>query len=196
MKALLIVDVQNDFMPGGALGVPKGDEIIPVINALQEKFDLIVATKDWHPPDHISFASRHGKKPGETIEISGYRQELWPDHCVENTFGSEFAPSLKTDKISHVVYKGVDPDIDSYSTFRDNLGRDTGLAAYLREKGVDEIYIVGLATDFCVRFSTHHALESGFKVTVLEEGCRGIGDTEKALKEMRQAGAQILPNLD
>ncbi|MCC5832865.1 MAG: bifunctional nicotinamidase/pyrazinamidase [Chlamydiales bacterium] len=192
MKALLIVDVQNDFMPGGALGVPHGDEIVPVVNSLQEKFDLIVATKDWHPPGHISFASRHGKKPGETIVVSGYLQELWPDHCVQNRKGSEFPPSLKTDKIAHVVYKGIDPEIDSYSTFRDNIGRETGLAAYFKENGVDELYIVGLATDYCVRSSVHDALLDRFKVTVIEEGCRGIGDTDRALKDMKEAGARIL----
>jgi nicotinamidase/pyrazinamidase len=195
MKALLIVDVQNDFMPGGALGVPKGDEIIPVINALQEKFDLIIATKDWHPPNHISFASRHGKKPGEIIKAQGYEQVLWPDHCVQNTYGSQLAPGLRTDKISHIVHKGTDPNRDSYSTFRDNLGNETGLADYLNSKGIKEIYIVGLATDYCVRFSVHDALDSGFKVNVIEEGCRGIGDTDQALKEMELSGALILPHV-
>lgn len=195
MKALLIVDVQNDFLPGGALGVPEGDKVIPVINALQDKFDLIVATKDWHPPHHISFASRHGKMPGETIEVSGYTQELWPDHCIQHTFGAEFASSLKTDRISHIVYKGSDPDTDSYSTFSDALGRKTGLDRYLKEKGVDEIYIAGLATDYCVRYSVHDALEAGFKVTVIEKGCAGIGDAQRAFKEMKEAGACILPSL-
>ncbi len=180
MKALLIVDLQNDFLPGGALGIPNGDQIIPVINALQDKFDLIVATKDWHPPGHISFASRDG---------------IWPDHCVQNTFGAEFAPTLKTDKISHIVHKGSDPDVDSYSTFADNAGKESGLAAYLKEQGVDEIYIVGLATDYCVRFSVHDALKAGFKVMVIKEGCMGIEDSEHVFEELKRAGAIILPTL-
>jgi len=197
MKALLIVDVQNDFLPGGALAVPNGDKIIAPINALQERFDLIVATKDWHPPKHVSFATRHGKKPGEKIQVLDYLQELWPDHCVQETKGAEFAPLLNTGKIIQVFHKGTDPEIDSYSTFYDNARlRNTGLGNFLKENGVDELYIVGLATDYCVKYSVFDALEMGFKVTVIEEGCRAIGDGQIALHEMRQAGANILPNLN
>ncbi len=192
MRALLIVDVQNDFLPGGALHVHKGDRIIPIINALQDDFDLIIATKDWHPEGHISFAKRHGKKPGESIEVLGHRQELWSEHCIQNTKGAEFAPALNTEKIAKVFYKGTDSEVDSYSTFFDNARlRDTGLGDYLREKGVDEITLVGLATDFCVKYSALDALDLGFKVTVVREGCAAIGDAETALQEMEKAGVVL-----
>ena len=185
MKALLIVDVQNDFLPGGALAVEGGHAIISVINELQEKFDLVVASKDWHPSEHSSFI-REGSEEG-----------LWPPHCIQETWGAEFCPTLSTSRIVYVCYKGSDLEIDSYSAFFDNARkRETGLATFLKEKGVDEIVIVGLATDLCVKFSVLDALELGFKVTVIEAGCRSIGDSQKALDEMARAGATILPNLD
>lgn len=192
MNALLIVDVQNDFLPGGTLAIPKGDEIIPTINALQEQFDLIIASKDWHPPKHVSFASTHGKQPGDTIQMEGYVQELWPDHCVQNTWGAEFVPSLKTNKLSYIVYKGKDPQVDSYSAFFDQSGKETGLEYYLKEKRIDDLYVVGLATDVCVRYSVLDALKLGFNVTVFKEGCRGLKEPQKAFKEMQQAGARIV----
>ncbi len=178
MKALLIVDVQNDFLPGGTLAVPHGEKVIPFINALLDRFDLIVATKDWHPEEHMSFAH-------------------WPAHCVQNTAGAQWPSQLSTQKITKVFYKGSDPGIDSYSAFYDNERRhETGLASYLKEQGVKELYVVGLATDYCVKYTVLDALELGFKVTVLEEGCQAIGDENEAFNEMSQAGAIILPNLD
>lgn len=197
MKALLIVDVQNDFLPGGALAIPEGDQIIPVINELQNDFDTILATKDWHPPNHISFAKQHGKKPGEIIEVEGRKQELWPDHCVQESQGAEFSPDLRTDKIKKVFYKGTDPKIDSYSTFFDNAHlRSTGLGEYLKENHIDELYIVGLATDYCVKYSVLDGSKLGLKIYVVLDGCRGIdlkpGDIERAIAEMKQAGASII----
>ncbi len=196
MHALIIVDIQNDFLPGGALGVAEGDQVVPVINTLQEQFDLVVATKDWHPAGHGSFAETHHKKPGEVIELDGIDQILWPTHCVQNTSGSEFAPGLHRDPIAKVFEKGIDPLIDSYSAFYDNKKRrSTGLAEYLKEQGVGEVTIVGLATDYCVKFTVLDALSEGFKVHVVKDGCRGVNlqpdDTKNAIEEMRQAGAVI-----
>ena len=150
MKALILVDLQKDFLPGGGLGVPQGDEVIPVANAMQSKFDLVVASRDWHPRAHGCFAVNHeGRKPGEVTELYGLQQILWPLHCVQNTVGAEFAPGLKTEKIAREFLKGTDPKVDSYSTFFDNARKhDTGLANYLKEKGVTEVYLVGLATDY------------------------------------------------
>ncbi len=200
LKALLIVDVQNDFFPGGALRVPDGKPIIPLINRLQESFSCIVATKDWHPPHHISFASTHGKKPGEIVEVGGMKQVLWPDHCVQGTPGAEFSPLLHKEKIDQVFFKGVDPMIDSYSTFYDNAHlRETGLEKYLRERGINEIVLVGLTTEYCVKYSVLDALELGFKITVVLDGCRGVelhpGDCARAIEVMRAAGATIVTTL-
>ncbi len=197
MKVLLIVDVQNDFLPGGALAIEGGDKIIPIINVLQERFDEVLATKDWHPPNHISFAKEHGKKPGDVVDIQGIKQELWPIHCVGNTWGSEFHPTLKTEKITKIFYKGTDPKIDSYSTFFDNLHvRSTGLADYLKERGYNEIYIVGLATDYCVKFSAFDAVRRHFKTYIVLDACRGIdlnpGDIKQAIEEMEKVGAKMV----
>lgn len=192
MHALIIVDVQNDFLPGGALAVKEGDKIIPFINQLQEKFSLVLATKDWHPSRHKSFASVHGKKPGAVIELHGLKQELWPDHCVQYTPGAAFAPDLNIDRIQKIFHKGIDPEIDSYSAFYDNARkRSTGLGEYLKEKGVDEITIVGLATDFCVKYSVLDALKLGFKVHIALKGCRSIDDPIPAIEEMKAAGALL-----
>lgn len=201
MRALLIVDVQNDFLPGGALPAPKGDEIIPVINALQPRFSLIVATKDWHPPQHYSFASTHHKKPGETIVQKGFVQQLWPDHCIQGTFGAEFPTGLHTDQIEKVFFKGADPLIDSYSAFYDNARlRETGLSKYLQEHGVEQIYISGLVTEYCVKFSALDAAQSGLKTYVVIDACKGIeansGDVEKAIEEMRAAGVKFIKSSD
>ncbi len=197
MRALLIVDMQNDFLPGGALAVPEADQIIPVINDLQEKFEVVIATKDWHLPHHCSFAQVHGKAAGENIELEGRSQELWPVHCVQNTPGAEFSPLLKTEKIQKIFYKGVDPAIDSYSTFFDNAHlRRTGLSDYLHQEHIEELFIVGLATDYCVKYSVLDAIELGFSVTVILDGCRGIdmhpGDVQKAILEMRASGAKVI----
>jgi nicotinamidase/pyrazinamidase len=197
MKALIIVDLQNDFCPGGALSVPKGNEIIPIINELQQKFDLVVAIQDWHPPDHLSFANSHGKKPGDVVEIDGIEQVLWPDHCVAGSQGAEFAKELQTEKITRIFHKGIDKRIDSYSTFYDNAHkRSTGLADFLEEKDVQEIYIAGLTTDYCVKHSALDAVKLGFKTFVIEDACRGInrheGDVERALDEMSSGGVKII----
>jgi nicotinamidase/pyrazinamidase len=198
MKALIIVDLQNDFLPGGTLPVPGGDEVIPLANELQSPFDIVVATKDWHPANHGSFAANHpGKKPGDRIILDGIEQILWPAHCVRNTHGAEFAPALDTSRIAHVFHKGIDPLIDSYSTFFDNAHRrHTGLAHYLKERSIKNIYLLGLALDYCVKYSTLDARQLGLNTHVILDGCRGIGlkpgDVNRALDEMKRAGAKIL----
>ena len=197
MNCLLIVDIQNDFLPGGALAVPEGDAVIPVINRLQDRFDLVLATQDWHPPDHGSFAATHpGHKVGDVIELDGVPQILWPVHCIQNSPGAQFSTALDTTRLARVFRKGIDRKIDSYSTFFDNAKRrSTGLADYLREQNVQEIFICGLATDYCVRFSALDALELSFPVTVIEDACRGVNlqpdDSVNALRELRKAGAKI-----
>jgi len=180
MKALIIVDIQNDFLPGGALPVNKGDEVIPVINKLQNSnyFDLIVATQDWHPQNHKSFASNHpGHKLFEKILLSDVKQILWPDHCVQGTFGAEFPKSLDTKKIETIFRKGMDVNIDSYSGFFDNgKKKDTGLAAYLKGRNVDEVFVAGLAGDFCVFYTALDSAECGFKTIFIENATRSIDE--------------------
>jgi nicotinamidase/pyrazinamidase len=202
MNALIIVDVQNDFLPGGALPVPHGDQVIPLANDLQRRFGLILATQDWHPPDHGSFAANHpGKKPGDRIMLDGIEQILWPVHCVQNMHGAEFAPSFDTSGIAHVFHKGVERNIDSYSTFFDNAHRrHTGLAHYLEKRGIRDIYLMGLALDYCVKYSALDARHLGLKTHVILDGCRGIelepGDIDRALDEIKRAGAIILKSSD
>jgi len=197
MKALVLVDIQNDFLPAGALPVPQGDRVVPVANELMKHFELVVATRDWHPPEHKSFASNHpGKKPGDLIELHGRPQRLWPDHCVQGTSGAEFAPGLQTSGLAKIFHKGQDPEIDSYSGFFDNARlRATGLESFLKENGADELYILGLATDYCVKFTALDAVELGFKTYLVEDGCRGVdltpGDVDRALEEMKQARVVI-----
>lgn len=176
MKALIIVDVQNDFLPGGSLEVPKGDEIIPVINSLQLNYDLIVATQDWHPSNHLSFASQHhDQHPLDTVEVEGLEQVLWPDHCVQGTGGAEFAPSLDTNRIEAIFRKGTDRTVDSYSGFYDNGRRkSTGLAGYLRERQAQEIHVCGLAADYCVYFTAMDGLSEHFKVAILSKATKAI----------------------
>lgn len=199
MKTLIIVDVQNDFMPGGALAVKGGNEIIPVINTLQQNYDLIVATQDWHPSHHKSFASNHlGRNIGEIIQLGDAQQVLWPDHCVENTTGANFYQGLDLNKIEKIIKKGTNPEIDSYSGFFDNDQKSqTGLGEFLKMKKVEEVTIVGLATDYCVKFTALDATKMGFNVTVNLAGCRGVelneGDIAKSLNEMRAAGIKITP---
>lgn len=197
MHALLLIDIQNDFLPGGALAVPGGDEIIPIVNALMPGFELIVATQDWHPPDHGSFAANHpGKQVFETVDLHGLPQTLWPVHCVQNAGGALFASALETRRIARVFPKGTDARIDSYSGFFDNGHRgDTGLAGWLRGQGVTELTLCGLATDYCVKFTALDALECGFKVNLHLAACRGVdlqpGDCDKAVAAMRERGAVI-----
>ena len=198
MRALILVDIQNDFLPGGALAVPRGDEVIPVANELMELFDRVIATKDWHPGDHGSFASSHpGRRVGEVAELAGLPQVLWPDHCVQWTHGSELASALNTSRIERVFYKGTNPRFDSYSAFFDNSHlRATGLGDYLKERGVDEVYVLGLATDYCVKATALDAVELGFRVCVVADGCRAVdlepGDGARALAEMHAAGAGVV----
>ena len=198
MNALIIVDLQNDFLPGGALAVPGGDEVIPLTNELQRRFDVVLATQDWHPPDHGSFAANHpGNKPGDRIMVDGIDQILWPVHCVQNTRGAEFAPSFSTKRIDHVFHKGIDPRIDSYSTFFDNAHRrSTGLADYLKDRAIKDIYLLGLALDYCVKYSALDARQLGLNTYVVLDGCRGIDlhpeDVDLALKEMKAAGAAMV----
>ena len=202
MNALILVDLQNDFLPGGALPVPHGDEVIPLTNELQQRFDLVVATKDWHPPDHGSFAANHpGKEPGDHIILDGIEQILWPEHCVQNTHGAEFAPLFDASRMARVFHKGTERNIDSYSTFFDNAHRrHTGLAHYLEKRGVKNIYLMGLALDYCVKYSALDARQLGLKTHVIVDGCRGIelepGDISRALDEMKRAGAVLLKSSD
>lgn len=197
MKTLLIVDLQNDFMPGGALGVPQADQIAPLVNQIMPKFDLIIATQDWHPRDHVSFAENHpGKKPGDRIEVEGLQQILWPVHCVEHTRGADFVPTLHRETVKNIFYKGIDRLIDSYSAFFDNAHqKSTGLCDFLKARGVTELYICGVATDYCVLYSAIDALNLGFAVYILTDACRGIdrvpGDIETAFKTMEAKGAKM-----
>ncbi|MCB1110788.1 MAG: bifunctional nicotinamidase/pyrazinamidase [Chlamydiia bacterium] len=191
--ALLVVDLQYDFMPGGALAVKGGDEVVPLINALMGNFDYTIASQDWHPERHVSFATTHGKIAGESIEIDGVKQELWPIHCVQNTHGASLVEELKKDPIDHYFRKGIDRETDSYSAFFDNgKKRETGLDAFLKEHEVTKLYIAGLTTDFCVKYSALDALELGYEVIVIADACRAVFDKKDALKEMQQAGAEIV----
>lgn len=196
-NALILVDLQNDFCKDGCLAVPDANAVIPLANELQELFDIIVATKDWHPPTHVSFASNHaGKKIGDTVCLHGFSQVLWPDHCVQNSKGSEFHPDLNTKKIQQVFLKGTDRFIDSYSAFFDNEHfRHTGLHDWLVERNVTDVYIAGLATDYCVKYSSLDALKLNFKVHMIEDACRGVelkpGDVARAWREMIEQGVVL-----
>jgi len=197
LKVLIVVDVQNDFCPGGALAVPEGDLIIPVINRLQRKFDLVAATQDWHPRGHLSFASSHRRTPGERIDLDGIDQVLWPDHCVQGTKGAEFAPGLERDRFDRIVQKGTDRRIDSYSGFFDNgHKKSTGLGDYLKEKKASSVYVCGLATDYCVKYTAIDAAGLGFPTSVIRDACRGVNlerdDVKKAFAEMQRKGITVL----
>ena len=193
---LLIVDVQNDFCPGGALAVPDGDAIIPPVNRLARSFAHVILTQDWHPPGHASFASSHpGRSPFEAIEVSYGTQILWPDHCVQGTRGAAFHPRLDVPHAELVLRKGYRCAIDSYSAFRENDRQTpTGLAGYLRERGLERITLCGLATDFCVAFSAIDGRESGFEVTVVTSACGAIdtqGSLARAMRSMSEAGVSV-----
>jgi len=198
MDALLIVDVQNDFLPGGSLAVPDGDKIIPVINALQKKFELIIATRDWHPANHGSFASNNeGHKPGDVIELDGLEQILWPDHCVQGSPGAELSSELNQNLIQRVFFKGTDPNVDSYSAFFDNGHRiQTEVHDYLQKKGVKRIYIVGLAADVCVYFTVKDALKLEYDTYLVTDATKGVNmqpdDTKNALADMEKRGAKLI----
>jgi nicotinamidase/pyrazinamidase len=197
---LLIIDVQNDFCPGGALAVTAGDAVVPVINRLAEHFEHVALTQDWHPSGHSSFATSHpGSAPFESIAMPYGEQTLWPDHCVQGTAGAAFHPQLNTDRAELVIRKGFRPEIDSYSAFYENDRRTpTGLAGYLRERGMRRIFLTGLATDFCVHYSAIDARRLGFDVVLIEAGCRAIdlaGSLQYAWEAMAAAGVQRVDDL-
>jgi nicotinamidase/pyrazinamidase len=196
-RALIIVDVQNDFLPGGPLGVPEGDRIGPVLNRLLDRFDTVVATQDWHPAEHGSFAANHpGRAIGEVVDLHGLPQILWPVHCVQGSAGADFAPGLDASRLTAVFPKGTDATIDSYSGFFDNGQRQaTGLGDYLKEHGIETVFIGGLATDYCVKATVLDALRLGFTTHLLVDATRGVnlqpGDVDDAIAEMVEAGALL-----
>lgn len=202
MKALLLVDLENDFFPQGALGVKEGDKILPVINQLLElPFDCIVGSKDFHPADHVSFAATHHKKPGERVKVKGREQILWPVHCVQGTPGAEFYPGWDNTKIEKIFFKGTDKGIDSYSAFFDNnREKSTGLDEYLKKRKVDTLYIAGLTTEYCVKYSTLDAIDLGLEVYVVVDGCKGVNlqknDAENALREIEEMGGRLVHGKD
>jgi len=198
MRALIVTDIQNDFMPGGALAVKDADELIPVANELMDRFDLVIATQDWHPRNHGSFASQHpGCEVGDVIDLDGLQQILWPDHCIQNTAGAELAAALEVDRIHHIVRKGADPMVDSYSGFFDNgRRRATDLADYLKARDVEEVDIMGLTTDYCVKFTALDCVGVGFFTRVITDGCRGLdcepGDVDAALADIAARGIHMV----
>ena len=198
MNALILVDLQYDFMPGGALAVTEGDQVVAVANRLLPHFNMIVATQDWHPADHKSFASQHkGKWVGDAVELDGLEQVLWPDHCVQGTRGAELHEDLNNQRVKHVVQKGTNREIDSYSGFFDNDHRQaTGLNRLLEENSVTQVTVAGLATDYCVKFTALDAVGHGLPTTLIVDGCRGVelnsGDVDRALAEMNAAGVRIV----
>lgn len=202
MKALIVVDLQNDFLPGGALAVKEGDKIIPSVNQLMKKFDLIVATQDWHPLGHGSFASTYkGKNPGEQIELNGLDQILWPDHCVQGSAGAEFSKSLNTSYFHEIIQKGTDLLIDSYSGFFDNgKKKETMLNNYLQSKGVETVFVVGLATDYCVKFTAIDAAELGYRTFVIPDATKAVNlhenDFENSLIEMSEKGIGLIDSVE
>ncbi|MEP9372272.1 bifunctional nicotinamidase/pyrazinamidase [Mesorhizobium sp. KR1-2] len=195
-EALIVIDMQNDFCPGGSLPVAEGDKIVPLINEMIGDFEHVVLTQDWHPANHSSFASKHpGKQPFETVEMPYGQQTLWPDHCVQGSGGAAFHPALKWSKAELVIRKGFRKGIDSYSAFFENDRKTpTGLAGYLKERGIGKLTLVGLATDFCVAYSALDAVEQGFETTVRLDACRAIdlgGSLETMLGKMRDAGVTL-----
>ncbi len=195
--ALILVDLQVDFMPMGMLPVAKADQIIPIANQLMLDYPTVVATQDWHPANHGSFAANHPwRKPGQVIDLHGLEQVLWPIHCVQHTWGAEFVAGLDTDRITKVFQKGTDPEVDSYSGFYDNGHRNsTGMGEWLKEKGIEEVHVLGVATDYCVKFTVLDAISEGFKTTLLRHATHGVnmvaGDVDRAVAEMRTAGAEV-----
>lgn len=198
MSTLIVVDLQRDFLPGGALAVPRGDEVVAVANAVMDRFTRVVATQDWHPAGHGSFAANQpGRAPGEVIELGGAAQVLWPVHCVQDTPGAAFAAGLQVERFTRVFVKGTDPGVDSYSGFFDNDRRSaTGLGDYLREVGETEVVVLGLATDYCVKATALDARRLGLRVRLIVDACRAVdlqpGDGERALAEMQAAGVELI----
>lgn len=202
MKALILVDIQNDFLPGGALAVPEGDKVIPIANKLLTAFPLVVATQDWHPANHGSFAASHpGKNVFEQIELNGLSQTLWPVHCVQDTNGAELAAALNRERVAKVFPKGTDAGIDSYSGLFDNGHRkSTGLGEWLKAQGVTEVFVCGLATDYCVKFTALDAAQLGFKTHFIEDASRGVNlqhnDVTNAIEEIERAGIIVVKSAD
>ena len=201
MRALVLVDIQNDFCPGGALAVPEGDRVVPIANELQKQFELTVATQDWHPRDHLSFAANHDKKPGEVIDLNGQPQVLWPVHCVQGSDGAAFVSSLDVTGVKHIVQKGTVREVDSYSGFFDNDHHTaTGLGYYLKDAGVTEVFVCGLATDYCVKFTAIDARRLGFDTFLVEDACRGVelnaGDVQQAVEDMKAMGVTVIQSRD
>ncbi len=198
MIALVLVDIQNDFLPGGPLAVPHGDAIVAPINRLLPAYDLVVATQDWHPPNHGSFAANHpGCQVGQLIDLHGLPQLLWPVHCVQDTRGAAFPDTLNAGRIQGCFHKGTDPTVDSYSGFFDNGHRQaTGLADFLRVHQVGEVHLAGLATDYCVKFTALDARDLGFETGLLNACCRGVelhsGDSDRAIRDMVASGVRLL----
>lgn len=196
MNALILVDIQNDFIPGGSLAVPHGNEIIELANSLQANFDLVVATQDWHPAGHKSFASSHpGKTPFERIDLHGLEQVLWPDHCIQGTTGAGFHHNLDMNRVEAIFRKGMDKDIDSYSGFFDNgYRKTTGLAGYLRERKVQKVFVCGLAADYCVAFTAKDSLKENFKTYIIEDATRPIDENGfmKIRDELLASGGQVV----
>jgi nicotinamidase/pyrazinamidase len=197
--ALLVIDVQNDFIPGGQLPVPEGDLIVPLINRLGDRFKQVIITQDWHPPGHASFASSHpDREPYEVIELPYGPQTLWPDHCIRATTGAELHKDLNLPHAQLIIRKGANPDIDSYSAFLEaDRTTATGLAGYLKERGIDTVYLVGLALDFCVMFSALDARAAGFNAFVVMDACRAIdldGSLAAAIERMQVAGVGLIPS--
>ncbi|MDB6446944.1 MULTISPECIES: bifunctional nicotinamidase/pyrazinamidase [Pseudomonas] len=195
--ALLVIDVQNDFIPGGQLAVPGGDEIVPLINRLGRSFRQVILAQDWHPAGHASFASSHpGRQPFDLIELPYGEQKLWPDHCIQGTQGAELHPALDLPHAQLIIRKGCNPGIDSYSAFMEaDRQTPTGLTGYLKERGIDTVYLVGLALDFCVMFSALDARAAGFNAFVLLDACRGIdteGSMESAIRRMQEANVELI----
>lgn len=199
MKALIVVDIQNDFLQGGSLAVQGGNEIIPVINSIQEKFDLVVATQDWHPKGHKSFASQHSNKSVyDKIDLNGIEQVLWPDHCVQGTVGAEISSELNQNKIEAIFRKGMNTTIDSYSGFYDNGKlKCTGLGDFLKGRGVKEIFVCGLAADYCVYFTAKDALELGFTSAIIENATKAIdvSNFENIKRNFIQNGGNIIEKI-
>lgn len=200
MKVLIVIDPQNDFMPGGSLAVPDGDQIIPLVNELMDKFELVIATQDWHPKAHSSFASSHeNASEFEVIKLDGLDQVMWPDHCVQGSQGAEFHENLNTERFEAIFRKGTDPKIDSYSGFYDNAHlKSTGLSGYLREKKAEKVYFTGLAGDYCVYFSMKDAIEEGFDSVLIEDATRALDQEgfKKAKIDLLRKGGKIINSED
>ncbi len=201
-SALILVDIQNDFLPGGSLAVPEGDAILPIVNRIQDQFDLVIATQDFHPENHGSFAANHPEANlYDVVDLNGLEQVLWPVHCVAGSPGAEFSPDLDLHRVAQVFPKGMEQGIDSYSGFFDNGRRkDTGMGNYLKAVGVDEVFVVGLATDYCVKYTALDAASLGFRTHLIVDATRGVnvqeGDVDRAIEEMKAQGVTVINSTD